>query len=128
MTNRIGKLRRTSLVLEQVHLNFVGSVNGGGGRGQPGTVKIHDGVGNRFIIYSLLGVFSDIKGQHNTAFFGIITVLPDQIPGVTLGRCLNGPGVDPVGTDTDQSPAAAGAERDDLIKGIQQKIPFFRLD
>ena len=63
-----------------------------------------------------------------TPLLGLLTILSDEILGVALGRCLYGPGVDPVRADTDQSPAPAGAEGDHLIKRIQQKIPFFGFD
>ena len=47
---------------------------------------------------------------------------------MTLSRCLNGPAIYSVRADADQSPTAAGAEGDYLIKGIQQEFPFFRLN
>ena len=43
---------------------------------------------------------------------------------MALGRRLDGPGIDSVGPDTDRASSPAGAEGNDLVKRIQQEIPF----
>ena len=63
--------------------------------------------------------YYDIVCQNHPPFFGRLAELFDQILGVALGGCLDSPGIDSVGTDADQTSSAAGAEGNDLVKGIQ---------
>ena len=105
--------------LKQINLYSVGRIYGGSGFGQGQSVEIHDRIGKRVVVYSFLSVFADIKGQHHPALPGRLTILIDEILAVALGRGLDGPGVDAVGADAHQPPAASGAEGDNLVEGIQ---------
>ena len=106
-----------------IHFDMIGRVYLRGGNRQLLAVQVHDGIGRRIIIDAFLGKFANIICENYPPFFGFLPGHLDQKLRVALGGCLYRPGINPVGPDTDQAPATAGAKRDDLVKGIQQKIP-----
>ena len=104
-------------------MDIVGCIHLCGRDGQTLTVQIHHGVGPGIIIDAFLGIFADVVRENHASFFGRLAELFDEVLGVALGGRLDGPGIDSIGTDADQASAAAGAEGNDLVKGIQQEIP-----
>ena len=122
------QLGRAARLIIHIDFDLVGCIHLGGGDGELAAVQIHDGIGGRIIVDAFLNIFSDIIGQHNPPLFGFFAEHVDQVLRMALGGGLNGPGIDAVGTDADQAPAAAGAKRNDLVKCIQQKIPALVVD
>ncbi len=128
MTDGEREFRRAAHAVEEMDLDAVGGVDLGRGPGQLPAVEVPDGVGDLVGVDPLLAVGADVEGHDDPAALGLRAVNFQEVLRMPLGRCLNGPGVDAVRPDADRSPAAAGAERDHLVEGVQQQLPFAGLD
>ena len=106
----------------------VGGVDFRCGHHQVTAIQMADRIGPVAGVGRCFRESTDIIGQYNAPPAGLIPELFFQILGMALGRGLDGPGVDPVGANAHRAAPAPGAEGDDLVEGIQEKIPVSGFD
>ena len=128
MTYGEGKGRRAPGTIKDIHLYTVGCVHCRCRFCQLWPVQIHDRISKAVVIHSSLSVFPHIIAEHHPSFLRLFSMLVDEILGMALGGGLDGPGIDPIGTNANQPSPTAGTKGNDLIKRVQQEIPLFRFN